>query len=80
MKKIDKNKIWKKTGLHIGDKEGLIELITRDVEMEALNDYFSGIDPRQRLTEDEFLEIVDDRLHKWSINKLLLFWEAYSYK
>lgn len=72
--------LWKKTGLKVGDKNGLIELILRDVSMEDLNETFNNIDPDQELLEEEFIEAVQDKIEKWSENKLLIFWKNYSYK
>lgn len=80
MTKTEIDKIWEETGLKKGDKDGLIELIERDVTQEILTDYFDRIDPKGELLEEEFMDIVDSKLLKWSTNKLLIFWEKNHYR
>lgn len=62
------------------DKESYVELITRDVSPEILNQDFEYIDPNQEMMEEDFNEAISNKLRRWNIQKLKNYYEKHRYK
>jgi hypothetical protein len=77
---IKDNKIYDKKSKEWYDREGLMELISRDTYIEPKENLFSEEELEDLQFEEDFEDALYDKLEKWDTKKLLLFYKNNRFK